>query len=79
VPSHGWIASHRGTNLEVIVNNIVSRWSKIPPTMRIACEHCGHDAERTEWQAQNTFHCYECGKDSHGLRPESNSIREEAQ
>jgi hypothetical protein len=48
------------------MSEIKSRWSRIPPTVRIPCEHCGDTQERTEWQSQNTFHCYECGKDSRG-------------
>jgi len=31
-------------------------------THDIACEHCGDLQARSEWQANNSFHCWECGQ-----------------
>lgn len=50
----------------IAVGTIRTRYSKLPPTYKVACEHCGHEDNRTEWQAHHQFHCYECGRDSRG-------------
>ncbi len=55
----------------VPVGTIRTRYSEIPPTYVIACEHCGHEASRTEWQAEHTFKCWECGETSRGLHREA--------
>jgi len=58
------------------VGTIRTKYSNLPPTYRIACEHCGHEDTRTEWQARNQFKCYECHQTSRGLVPRGLRLEE---
>ena len=60
----------------IMPGTLRSRWSPHPPTYRIACEHCGHEDTRTEWQAYNQFKCYECHQTSRGLVPRGLSLEQ---